>query len=91
MVSGPQGTDLYQNRQVALGRVGRAAGGVTIKKRQLGGWAEAAAALIREIETGAPSGNEVAALPVLGRPRLADWLVLGATVAVLYGLSLLPA
>jgi energy-coupling factor transport system permease protein len=70
--------------------VGRAAGGVTIKKRQLGGWAEAAAALIREIETEAPAGHEAAALPVLGRPRLADWFVLAATVAVLYGLSLLP-
>ena len=66
-------------------------GAGSCKKRQLGGWAEAAAALIREIETGAPAGHEVAALPVLGRPRLADWFVLAATVAVLYGLSLLPA
>lgn len=65
--------------------VGRSAGGVTIKKRQLRGWAEAAAALIRDIETETAS-PDAAALPVLGRPRPIDWLMLAGVVGVLYAL-----
>jgi hypothetical protein len=66
--------------------VGRAAGRVTIKKGQLRGWAEAAAALIRDIETGTGGPAEAAGLPVLGPPRPVDWLLLGGVFFVLYGL-----
>jgi len=67
--------------------VGRAVGGVTIRKRQLAGWAEAAAGLIGDIETEAPRGEGVAALPELGAPRAVDWLLLAAVAAVLYALT----
>lgn len=71
--------------------VGKAAGGVTIKKRQLAGWAEAAAALIHTIEDDAPRGSSSATLPTLGRPGVFDCLILIAVVAALFGLTLLRA
>jgi energy-coupling factor transporter transmembrane protein EcfT len=67
--------------------VGRAVGGVTIKKRQLAGWAEAAAGLISDIESEAPRGAGVASLPELGVPRASDWLLLAVVVAALYALT----
>jgi hypothetical protein len=70
--------------------VGRAAGETTIKKGQLRGWAETAAALILEIEQEAPSGPGDASLPELGPPALSDWCLLAGVVALLYALTLLP-
>ena len=71
--------------------VGRAAGGATIKKGQLRGWAETAAALILEIEQEAPSAPGDASLPALGPPALSDWILLAGVVAMLYALTLVPA
>ena len=71
--------------------VTRAAGGVTIKQRQLRGWAEAAAALIRDIEERAPREADPAALPALGAPAVVDWLLLAAVAAILVALSQWPA
>ena len=71
--------------------VSRAAGGVTIKKRQLKGWAEAAAALIRDIEESAPRETDTAVLPTLGPPAIVDWLLLVAVSAALIALTQWPA
>lgn len=70
--------------------VARAAGTVTIKQGHLRGWAEAAAALIRDIEETGAAGHAQAALPAIGRPRLRDWLLLMAVAVALTGLTQLP-
>jgi energy-coupling factor transporter transmembrane protein EcfT len=49
--------------------------------RGLAGWGEAAARLVREIETGAIAAPPAAALPSLARPGARDWLWLGCGVA----------
>lgn len=61
-------------------RVAQAAGRREIK-RGVAGWGEAAAALVRDIETGSGLAPREASLPALGRPGLRDWLVLAGGVA----------
>jgi hypothetical protein len=61
-------------------RVAHAAGRRRIT-RGIAGWGEAAAALVREIESGAAGAPRDAALPELPRPGIKDWLLLGAGVA----------
>lgn len=62
-------------------RVAQAAGERRIG-RGIAGWGEAAAALVRDIEHGAASSPRDAALPVLHRPGMRDWLMLVAGVVV---------
>jgi energy-coupling factor transporter transmembrane protein EcfT len=56
-------------------------------RRGVAGWGDAAAGLVRDIETGAASVPPDARLPTLAAPRLRDWLLLlaGAAVCVLAG------
>jgi energy-coupling factor transporter transmembrane protein EcfT len=61
-------------------RVAHAAAGRRIR-RGVAGWGEAAAGLIRDIESGAAGAPGDAALPRLRRPRAADWGWLAAGVA----------
>lgn len=60
-------------------RVAQAAGGHRIE-RGLAGWGEAAAALVRDIETGAGGAPEEASLPILSPPVIRDWVLLAAGV-----------
>ena len=60
-------------------RVARAAGATRIR-RGISGWGNAAAALVREIESGAADLPGSAELPALARPSLRDWLMLGAGI-----------
>lgn len=69
--------------------VSRAAGGATIKRRHLAGWADAAAGLIREIETETASVGDSAHLPALGAIGLEDWLTLALVVLAAAGLSVI--
>ncbi len=57
-------------------------------RRGLAGWGEAAAGLVRDIETGAARPPPDAALPALQRPSPRDWLLLsaGVTACLLAGL-----
>jgi energy-coupling factor transporter transmembrane protein EcfT len=57
-------------------------------RRGLVGWGEAAAGLVRDIETGAAHTPADAALPALQRPAPRDWLLLsaGVTACLLAGL-----
>lgn len=57
-------------------------------RRGLAGWGEAAAGLVRDIETGAARPPSDAALPALQRPSPRDWLLLsaGVTACLLAGL-----
>lgn len=53
-------------------------------ERGIAGWGEAAATLVREIESGAAAAPRAATLPVLRRPGGRDWLLLaGGVVACL--------
>lgn len=61
-------------------RVAQAAGRRRIG-RGIAGWGEAAAALVRDIETGAFAAPREATLPALPRPGPRDWLLLAAGVA----------
>jgi len=61
-------------------RVAQAAGGRRIR-RGLAGWGEAAAVLVRDIETGAAGAPHAATLPVLPGPVARDWLLLAAGIA----------
>ena len=61
-------------------RVAHAAGEHRIR-RGLVGWGEAAAGLIRDIESGAAGAPRAAELPALPRPAGRDWLLLGAGIA----------
>lgn len=61
-------------------RVAQAAGRREIK-RGVAGWGEAAAALVRDIESGAWAAPREATLPLLPRPGLRDWSMLAAGVA----------
>jgi len=61
-------------------RVAQAAGRHEIR-RGIAGWGEAAAALVRDIETGAGAAPHAATLPALPRPGPGDWLLLAAGVA----------
>jgi hypothetical protein len=61
-------------------RVAHAAGEHRIS-RGLAGWGDAAAGLIRDIETGAAGAPGAAELPALPRPGRRDWLLLGAGIA----------
>lgn len=67
-------------------RVARAAAGTRIR-RGLAGWGEAAAGLVRDIESGAAGAPATADLPRLRRPDRCDalWLVLGIAVCLLAG------
>lgn len=67
--------------------VAAAAGRVGIRGRDLGGWAEAAAELVRAIEDGATHTRVGAQLPPLSPPTGPDWLRLGAVLAVILALS----
>jgi hypothetical protein len=66
------------------GRVARAAAGRRIR-RGVVGWGDAAAMLVRDIESGAATPMRGAALPSLPRPSPRDWLVFaaGASACVL--------
>ncbi len=55
--------------------------------KRLSGWAEAAARLVRRIETEAAGARTSAALPVLGRPALRDWAILVPLLLGLAGLT----
>jgi len=66
--------------------VAQAAGRAGIKGRKLSGWSEAAAELVREIETGATHTPPRAELPRPPRPVAADWIVLAAVLGCLVGL-----
>lgn len=61
-------------------RVAHAAAAQGIR-RGLAGWGDAAAMLIRDIETGAAGAPREARLPVLRRPSGRDWLLLAAGAA----------
>ena len=65
----------------------KAAGKTTIKKRNLTGWAEAAARLIRDIETSDDQGSPDVQLPALGIPKVSDWLILFAVAMAIFGLT----
>lgn len=67
-------------------RVARAASGAHIR-RGLAGWGEAAAVLVRDIESGAAGAPAAAELPRLRRPGARDvlWLLLGIAVCLLAG------
>ncbi len=67
--------------------VAAAAGRVGIRGRDLKGWAEAAAELVREIETGATHTRVGVHLPSLRQPTGADWLRLGAVLVIILALS----
>lgn len=67
--------------------VAQSAGRAGIKPRQLGGWAQAAAGLIMEIETGRGPVEAAHGLPTLGRPSWRDWLVLGVLLILIVGLT----
>jgi hypothetical protein len=67
-------------------RVAQAAGERRIR-RGLGGWGEAAAGLVREIESGAVAASREVALPELGRASARDWLWLAAGVALCLALG----
>lgn len=66
--------------------VAHAAGRAGIRGRDLSGWSEAAAALVRDIESGATHTSPAAGLPGLASPAPADWLALAAVLSVLFGL-----
>lgn len=68
--------------------VSAAAGRAGIRGRDLGGWADAAAELIREIERGDTHTSDIAALPPNPKPAVTDWIVLAAVLAMILGLSL---
>jgi energy-coupling factor transporter transmembrane protein EcfT len=58
-----------------------------IRGRDLGGWAAAAAELIREIEAGDTHTREAAVLPKNPRPEPMDWLALAGVLVVVIGLT----
>lgn len=60
-------------------RVAHAAAGHSIG-RGIAGWGDAAAVLVRDIETGAAGAPQDAALPALGRPASRDWLLLAGGI-----------
>lgn len=66
--------------------VAEAAGEAGIRGRNLSGWSEVAAALVRDIEAGATHTPLQAELPRLPRPARTDWLVLAAVLAGVFGL-----
>ena len=66
--------------------VASAAGRAGIRGRNLAGWSEAAAVLIRDIETGATRTTVSARLPALPRPVLAEWLTMVALLTAIFGL-----
>jgi hypothetical protein len=68
-------------------RVASAAGG---RRPGLAGWGDAAAALVRDVEADAMALPTAAELPVLARPRVRDWLLLGSGVAGCLLLAQLP-
>lgn len=65
-------------------RVARAAAGRRIR-RGVAGWGDAAAMLVRDLESGAIGPPAVATLPLLAPPGVRDWLVLagGSAACVL--------
>jgi energy-coupling factor transporter transmembrane protein EcfT len=66
--------------------VAHAAARSGIRGRDLSGWSEAAAALVRDIETGATHTPAQAELPRPPRPSTVDWIVLLAVLGCLIGL-----
>lgn len=66
--------------------VASAAGEAGIKGRNLSGWSEVAATLVRDIETGATHTPPQAELPRLSRPVATDWLALAAVLGGVLGL-----
>jgi energy-coupling factor transport system permease protein len=68
-------------------RVAGAAGG---RRPGLAGWGDAAAALVRDVEQDAMALPPAARLPLLSRPGLRDWLLLGGGVAACLLLARLP-
>lgn len=58
----------------------RVAAAATGRRAGPGGWGEAAAVLVRDIESEAVALPETAGLPVLGPPVLRDWVWLGLGV-----------
>ena len=66
--------------------VAHAASRAGIRGRDLAGWSEAAAALVRDIESGATHTSPSASLPGLAPPTPADWLMLAAVLSGLFGL-----
>jgi energy-coupling factor transporter transmembrane protein EcfT len=91
------GTDTERfSRRVALtlDAVPRTAQAVTdaasragIRGRDLAGWADAAAELIREIEAGDTHTRDAAMLPDNPRPGAVDWLALAGVLVVVLGLT----
>jgi energy-coupling factor transporter transmembrane protein EcfT len=67
--------------------VAAAAGRTGIRGRDLTGWSEAAAALVRDIEGGATHTSMGAGLPTLPGPTPADWIKLFALLGVIFGLT----
>jgi len=63
---------------VTAERVARAATG---RRPGLAGWGDAAAALVRDVETAAITPPDTARLPTLAGPGVRDWLLLGSGVA----------
>ena len=59
----------------------RVAGAATGRRSGLAGWGDAAAALVRDVETAAIAPPETACLPTLAGPGARDWLLLGSGVA----------
>ncbi|MGD2032646.1 MAG: hypothetical protein PVJ48_07675 [Gammaproteobacteria bacterium] len=66
--------------------VASAAGRAGIRGRNLAGWSEAAAVLIRDIEAGATHTAGSAHLPALPRPIPAEWFTIMALLGVIFGL-----
>jgi energy-coupling factor transporter transmembrane protein EcfT len=67
--------------------VARSAGEAGIKPRHLAGWAQAAAGLITEIESGRGPVAPAHELPRLGLPSVRDWLNLGVLLLLIVGLT----
>jgi energy-coupling factor transporter transmembrane protein EcfT len=61
-------------------RVARAVAGRRIR-RGVAGWGDAAAMLVRDIESGAAAAPQGASLPALAGPVMRDWLLLAVGVA----------
>ena len=66
--------------------VADAAGKAGIRGRDFGGWATAAAELVRDIENQAQRSQSDADLPKQPLPSLTDWLILGCVLMLLLGL-----
>jgi len=68
--------------------VAQAAGRAGIKPRQFGGWADAAARLIEDIESGHGAVVTPAELPPVGRVNAADMLLFALALGLILGLTL---